>query len=170
MLIFEMWVCMQKRQWSFKSESKHTWRTKQEKSVLMYCNYIEVYWGPPPPSGTVQLINCWGVLIEQHLQCTQFWALIIRSLLPSALGSEYSYTPAGQNLCSGPSNLVIETSTKHRMSKVNQMKMDDNFHLGPTNLWGHEHTRAWRASARARQSREKYLNTYKTCHAQNKDK
>jgi hypothetical protein len=33
---------------------------------------MTVYWGPPPPSGTVQLMNCCGVLMEQHLQCTQF--------------------------------------------------------------------------------------------------
>lgn len=65
--------------------------------------HIAAYCGPPPPSGTVQLMNSCGVLIEQHLQCTQFCALICNRILPSASSGTYSYTFAGQNLPSGPS-------------------------------------------------------------------
>ena len=47
----------------------------------------------------------------QHLQCTQFCALMTKFRCPVvASGSEYSYTPAGQNLCSGPANSFRETS------------------------------------------------------------
>ena len=35
-------------------------------------NYMTWYWGPPPPSGTVQSIYSCGILIEQHLQ----WMLL----------------------------------------------------------------------------------------------
>jgi hypothetical protein len=50
-------------------------------------------------------------LIEQHLQWTQFWALMTKFLFPSASGSEYSYTPAGQNLCSGPAYSCKDIAT-----------------------------------------------------------
>jgi len=45
------------------------------------------YWGPPLPSGTVQLMYSCGVLIEQHLQCTQFCALICNFGLPCSSGT-----------------------------------------------------------------------------------
>ena len=71
---------------------------------------MTVYAGPPPPSGTVHLIYSFGIFMEQHLQCTQFWALITRQRFPSKSASVYSYTPAGQNRCSGPAYSLMETS------------------------------------------------------------
>ena len=58
--------------------------------------------GPPPPSGTTQLIFCLTSLISQVLQCTQFCALICKFFpFPSVLLTN-SYTPAGQKRVSGP--------------------------------------------------------------------
>jgi len=69
-------------------------------------NYIPAYCGPPPPSGTVQLMNSRCVLIEQHLQCTQFCQLMTKVSFSGSFGSLpsfwYSYTRAGQKRCSGP--------------------------------------------------------------------
>jgi hypothetical protein len=72
--------------------------------------HITVYAGPPPPSGTVHWMYSLGILMLQHLQCTQFCALMTRQRFPLESASEYSYTPAGQNLCSGPAYSVIESS------------------------------------------------------------
>lgn len=63
------------------------------------------YAGPPPPlSGTVQLMYSFGILMLQHLQCTQFWALIT-----SSSPSGYSYTRAGQKRVSGAANSAYDT-------------------------------------------------------------
>ena len=72
--------------------------------------HMTVYAGPPPPSGTVHCMYSLGILMLQHLQCTQFCALMTRQRLPFESASEYSYTPAGQNLCSGPAYSVIDSS------------------------------------------------------------
>ena len=65
---------------------------------------MTMYDGPPPPSGTVHSTYSEGILIEQHLQCTQFCALITSSVSVDLSSSPalYSYTPAGQKRCSGP--------------------------------------------------------------------
>lgn len=39
-------------------------------------DYMTVYPGPPPPSGTIQSMYSSGILMEQHLQWMQFCALI----------------------------------------------------------------------------------------------
>ena len=72
---------------------------------------MPLYAGPSPPSGTTQLMFWLGSLISQVLQCMQFCAFIC-NLMPSlsSLGT-YSYTPAGQNRCSGPSNSAKFRST-----------------------------------------------------------
>jgi len=63
------------------------------------------YEGPPEPSGTFQSMYSLGILIEQHLQCRQFWAFIWSLASPGfSSSSMYSYTLAGQNLCSGAAN------------------------------------------------------------------
>jgi hypothetical protein len=57
---------------------------------LLASSYIMVYPGPPPPSGTVQRMYSCGILIEQHLQCTQFCALMTSSGAPVSSHSLYS--------------------------------------------------------------------------------
>lgn len=42
-----------------------------------------LYFGPPPPSGTVHVMSCVGVLIEHVLQWMQFCELMM-NFLPSA--------------------------------------------------------------------------------------
>lgn len=50
------------------------WILIARKCLRMYISqgihgsHIAAYCGPPPPSGTVQLMNSFGVFIEQHLQ------------------------------------------------------------------------------------------------------
>ena len=73
-----------------------------ESYVASLSAYMTVYAGPPPPSGTVHFMYSFGILMEQHLQWTQFWAFITKLRFPTASASVYSYTPAGQNRCSGP--------------------------------------------------------------------
>lgn len=73
--------------------------------MLLRAHYIDSYAGPPPPaSGTVQRMYSCGILMEQHLQWTQFCALIT-NLSPSG----YSYTRAGQKRLSGAPYVANDT-------------------------------------------------------------
>merc|ERR1719174_1871054 len=63
--------------------------------------HMPEYAGPPPPSGTTQSMFCEGHLMSHVLQWMQFCALICSRRSPPS--SRYSYTPAGQKRCSGPS-------------------------------------------------------------------
>ena len=62
-----------------------------------------------------------GILIEQHLQCTQFCALITSSVSVDLSSSPelYSHTPAGQkSSCSGPGRRAATCSSARLQTRV----------------------------------------------------
>ena len=87
-------------------------KTYFHRTIISNClSYMPLYAGPSPPSGTTQFIFWLGSLISHVLQCMQFCAFICNLIpSPSSFGT-YSYTPAGQNRCSGPSNTAKFRST-----------------------------------------------------------
>lgn len=65
------------------TESRHKrtkWLSVHQHNVGVVGTSGTYYEGPPPPaSGTVHLMYCSGILMEQHLQWTQFCALMTNS-------------------------------------------------------------------------------------------
>src|SRR5688572_30686135 len=76
---------------------------------------MSMYFGPPPPSGTIHSITWYGSAMSQVLQCTQLAKLITGPAVRSPPGGcpgGHSYTAAGQKCWHGLPYSTVQRSTQ----------------------------------------------------------